>query len=394
MANVVKNIDSIIAQAINSPKVDGIPLYSRVDGGTENSFITGKGKSDRWEKKALSSYNSPTNVRKVFISGKYVAVQTYKPSIVDTKPSAKGCWNVFELKDGNNLIECVTSSLNYQQAMNKYYMEKNLDPKAKAPDRITLKGTGLGAISSPWVFSNVEEVYFDWTLLASETYRNAAIGCEELLTAYINGKRGYVPGNMALDMFVMANSCNIKDIRNRFPRLRCVGLISELGSILGADYDKGKTGIESIKDSVILWSKLEKNIELIKKSNSLIVINQINDGTPLYNTNFSLRENIYRYDRDVLKEYIDNYGVRVKEHLRGSVKVSEEVLDEKIEIKDEKSNLEELLDELVETRCLADAKSVLIVALKGAKLSEIKSTFSEMSTAGEKKYRELINYKL
>ena len=38
-------------------------------------------------------------------------------------------------------------------------MEQQINPNAKEPDLIRIRGTGLGALSSPWVCSNIEEVY-------------------------------------------------------------------------------------------------------------------------------------------------------------------------------------------------------------------------------------------
>lgn len=380
MAVVNKNLDTIIAQAIHGPKVDSIPLYARIDGQQEIGFrkVEG-GKSEKWEKACIRTFTSPTNIRKVFISGHKVVVQLYKPIMLKGKPDTNGCWREFKLDDDNNLYKIAMDSLNYNQNLSRYYMEKNINKDAKEPDRIVIKGTGLKALSHPWVASNVEEVYFDWTLLVSETYLNSGLGCNEILRDYLNGKRGFIKNDLALNMFVLANGLDVKDIRNRFPRLRCVGLISELGKILDMDFDRGKPGIDNLEDWKKLWILREKNIELIKQSKSLMMVNELNDVSEL-NTNFSLRTGIYKFDRDILSPFVDDLTRRVNEYLKGLRKVQKEESTQK-------SKLEILLDEIVAQNGEVEAKKVLLLALSGCKMDEIDKVFEEMSPEGAKKYR-------
>ena len=387
MASITKNLDTIIAQAINGPKVDGVPLYARVDGEQETGFNRKEERSAKWETASKTSYTSPTNIRRVFISGTKVVVQTYKPVIIRAKPDPKGCWREFKLTGGNNLIECVRDMCSYNHRLEMYYVAKREGREIDKPDQINIRGTGLRALSSPWVLSNIEEVYFDWTLLASENNRNAAIGCDEILEAYISGKRGAIKSNIPVEMFTLANMGNVKDIRNRYPRLKVVGLISELGKILDVKYDKGKPGLDSVEDSNKMWYRLDTNVELIKQSNSLIIINELRGDIPRYNTNFAVRDGIYKYDRDILSNYFSAYEKKVKEYLRKKPDDEEVTVDCERTVK---SELEELLDDVVVTRSMADAKSILLLTLTGYTLKEIDGVFSEMSTEGEKKYRELI----
>lgn len=391
MATINKNLDSIVYQAINGPKVDGIPMYSRLDGNQEESFNKSINKSVKWEKASKTTYTSPTNIKRVFISSTKIVIQTYKPAIIKGVADSKGTWREVSLAGDNNISEIIIKALNYNQDLSKYYMEKQINKEAKEPDKVILKGTGLGAISNPWVLSNIEEIYFDWTLLATENNRNLGIGCNELLEQYIKGKRGYISGEVALNMFLRANSANIKDIRNRFPRLRVVGLISELSKILDAKHDKGRVDLSNLEESIKLWVESETNIELIKQSKSMIMINKLDKDIPKYNTKFSLRDGIYKFDRDILKNYFESYEEKVKEFTR--IKKDTTIEKSSIEIKDtrtEKSELEVLLDNLVRERCLADAKSVLLLSFAGSTVNEIEEVFMEMSTEGEKKYKALI----
>ena len=226
--------------------------------------------------------------------------------ILKGKVDSKGTWREVKLDGDNNLNELIRESLDYSNRLSRYYMEKQIDSEAKKPRRLILKGTGLKALSKPWVTSNIEEVYFDWTLLMSETYRNAGIGCDELLDRLQSGKRGYIKSGIPLKMFNIANTEGVNNIRTRYPRLRCIGLISNLSYILSKDFDRGKTGIDSLEDSIKLWSKMDRNIELIKQSNSLIVMNELDDIKG-YNINFSIRDGIYKFDKEVLNGHFNNY---------------------------------------------------------------------------------------
>ena len=394
MASINKNITTIIAQGINGPKIDGIPLYSRIDGSQESGFSAQTNKSEKWEIASKNTFTSPTNIRKVFITGNKIVVNLYKPAIIKGKPDTQGCWREFALTGDNNLRECAMKQLNYSQDSSRHFMEKQVNPKAEAPDKVTLKGSGLGSISRPWVLSNIEEVYFDYSILASETHRNSGLGCEELLRAYFEGKRGYIQSDIILEMFLRANSADKISLRNRFPRLKCVGLISELSTILSVAHDKGKPGLDSIEDSIILWSKRETNIALIKQSNSLMSMAELKEDIQIYNTNFAIRDGIYRFDRDVLKDYFSDYERRVKDFIRAEKnKGAVQIQPEEIETgtRAEKSELEKLLDNIAETRCIADAKSVLILSLAGATISEVNDIFGNMSSEGVAKYKALLN---
>lgn len=389
MANITKNLDTIVAQAINGPKVDGIPLYTRLDG--EQEGFTGSVRSDKWERASKTTYTSPTNIRRVFISGTKVVIQTYKPAIIRGKPDSQGCWREFSLEGENNLINCAMKSMNYDEDMRKYFMEKQINPNAKEPDRVTMRGTGLGALSKPWVVSNVEEVYFDWTLLTGDMNRNAGVGCEELLVSYFQGKRGYLKLTTAIDLFTLANLGNSGDIKTRFPRLRCVGIISELGKILNSKFDKGRPIIEAInnKDNTKLWCTMDDNINLIRQSNSLIMMNEVRENSG-YNLEYSIRAGVYKYDDEILQDYFEDYEKKVKENTFNMPDKHEGRTDEE-SLKTNKSELEYLLDSMIEAAGQEETRRLLLISLAGANIQELNKEFNEMSAEGEKRYRDMMN---
>ncbi|MEM4385662.1 MAG: hypothetical protein QXD03_03850 [Candidatus Anstonellales archaeon] len=361
MSNVV-NLDNIISKCIHTPRVDGYPLYARVDGSLEEGMSVDRG--EKWLKACNHTYNSPTNIRRVFITGRRVVIEYYCSRVIEGKPDSTGRWNFKQLE------------VDLRELIYNHF---------RGVEEVRFKGTGLSSLYKPWVTSNIEEVYFDWTLLFSEVYMNSGLGCNELLQAYLSNKaRGLYKGDIATNMFTLATFKDIQDLRNRYPRLRVVGLISELDSILSMGFSKGKN-IKDIIGEETLWYKDSINMELIKQSNSLIVINELKDVGKV-NKKFIVRDGIYKYDRDILKNFVNLYTSKIDEYLYKPV---EEVKTDVIE-RLEKSDMEVYLDEIEASRGAGDVRNILLLALDGLSNQEVELFFKSMSSEGEVKYRKLI----
>ena len=356
----VKNIDNIVVQALHGPKVDGVPIYARIDGAEEAGF-SGTSRTDKWSKSTENNYTSPTNVRRVFITGKRVMLQLYRPMIIKGAYDTRGTWRNVPFGDDSILGAAISS-----------VTDKS----------VILKGHGLNGLSNPWVLSNVEEVYFDWTLLASESYKNAAIGCMEVLSAYINGKRGLLKSNVAIEMFNLVNMKGTKDLRSRFPRLRCIALISELEGALDDKFDKGETGTDSIEESISLWISSQENINLLNKHKSLMVVNEVTADIRLPNQEFALREGIYKYDQEVLSTYISNYIKRASEYCRKET--SKEAVEKPI------SELEKYLISLEKTEGAEAVKGAIQVAAIYLTNKEKTDLINEISLGRKEEFAKLV----
>ena len=68
MATVIK-LGQLAEEGIHVPRVDGYPLYARVDGAVE--------RSEKWQEAAQVIFNSPTNVRNVAITHNRIITETY-----------------------------------------------------------------------------------------------------------------------------------------------------------------------------------------------------------------------------------------------------------------------------------------------------------------------------
>lgn len=387
MKKIKVNADVLIAQAINRPCVDKIPLYTRVDGGNDTGF-SGSSKTEKWLKASDNNYNSPTNIRKVFITGDKVVTQLYRPIKKSGAFDTAGCWREYKMTGTQNLFKCVESQVKYESNMRKYYMEKQINRDAEEPVYMEITGKGLRALSHPWVLSNIEELYFDWTLLAAEGNKNDDIKCSEILSACLNRKKGNVRDAFPLNLFLSANEDKSLDWRSKYPRLKCVALISNLKFVLRNNFDRGKPGIDSIEDSLILWYQREKNLELIKNSNSLFIVSDdIRDKSDANKFRYSLREGIYKYDRDVLAEYFREVEGRYNDWLFERRRRNMGDIDNTVS---KKSDLELLLDDVESKVGSEEALKVLVMTMANIKEAEI---FDGMSVEGAVKYRKMLGGK-
>ena len=82
----VINLDKLISKMIHHPRVQGMPLYTRVDGQLEEGVMSVRdsNKSVVWLEASKRSYSSPDNIRRIFITHRAVYVHLYRP-VIGTK---------------------------------------------------------------------------------------------------------------------------------------------------------------------------------------------------------------------------------------------------------------------------------------------------------------------
>jgi len=222
MVTVSKSLNSLYKRAMHRPMTsDGFALYTKADGyaGTVEGESQAE-QSENYRKHCNSTYNSPTNIRKVFITGKGVAVQYYAIPI-----SAKNNgthWSFATFEEYFNLFDTAFKMLTYQSDLAKYNMSKATGMKCVEPKRYKIDGNGIGIISHPWVCSNIEEIYFDWTMIMS-----AEVGpyFKEFCTAsayqaFMSKEEPAMEQNYSgiQAFFEQFNMGGTRNIRKRFPR--------------------------------------------------------------------------------------------------------------------------------------------------------------------------------
>jgi hypothetical protein len=190
-------------------------------------------------------------------------------------------------------------------------------------------------------------------------------------------------------MFETACLKGVKDLRERFPRLKCVGYIEHLETIYPKVQQKG--GTESIEDMMRPWSTNALVREAISSNETSVSIYNVPGAKPL-NTDYSLKDGIYVYDRDVLKDYFINLDARIKDYARGQ---RDQKLDEKKEelikkVQTTKSSFEVTIDDIYAKEGVKGATLALKISLNGMPKLEQTAILNNMSSDGQSRYKKLL----
>lgn len=291
------NLDNIMSTTVHRPislkDSDMRPLYVRSD----LNYVTEGNNLDRdsvrtkaWIEASKSNYSSPNNIRRIFITYNGVIEHLYRPYAGDT---AKLTERLFRYTDVNpeykpvDILKTILSTESLRILMDVYK-------------------SGLGFLNKEWSCSNLEEVYFDWTLLLSRDALDC-LGVSKIYKA-LNYKDSRV-NNILFDYIKnkllpdMTNS-NLKDI---YPRLKYVGYIQDLYKLVSEV--KRKTGEETAESLSKAWC-MSQTVKAHRSSGtSLFSIYQI-PNVPKYNTKFSTRS-YYKFDSEILQSYFDRLEAKI-----------------------------------------------------------------------------------
>lgn len=400
MSNINISFNTIISKAMHRPiSKDGDILYPKLD--SYKGEVEGNSTAEQKQSYRIASehnYNSPTNIRKLFITGKNVAVQYY------AAPKMQKNNGLYYIKKSlsNNIFEVVSKILTYNSDKSRYMMEKTINTKAVEPDNYKVTGSVIGVISKPYTCNNIEEIYMDWTFLASQ---EAGIYFPELynsdtIQVLLNKQTKFTEmiNDKMEKYFCEFNTGGVKDIRTRFPRLKAIGMISDLDDILEHPsmviLDRRFNNIEEQKST---W--YAANRELIKQSQSIVLLSDLSKGIPRLNNNFKVKNTQYKYDKFVLEPLVEAYKKKLNEYelqkTYGASKNSQQVEDEQeentgIQITDEEKFIEDILNNQGE----AVLKKVLLVAVNGLTASQIKDILIQFTKKNRTKVASLIGLKL
>ena len=348
-------VNSQISKIMHRPTTtSGYVLYTKqksYNGELEGGAISSKAATDpEYVRKSENNYNSPTNIRRLFITGKGVAVQYY------TGPQLAGkrgpLWNHKTVEV--DLFDVANKIMNYSSEHSKYLMQKTIDAKAVAPDQYSTSGNGIGVVSNPYVCSNIEEVYFDWTLLMSADAAPYFQGMLNTNTyaAFLNKATSFSESKNEniIRFFEAFNSGGTKDIRKRFPRLRIVAMISNLDDIINHPSMK-KSGLNMIDEVQSTESWYKANKELIQASNSIVWIGDLSQGLNNPNTEFVVKSQQYKFDYEILDAFVKSYISKI-DNIKRQQKygnTAEAKVEEALEMSDVETKLVEIEKSLVNT---------------------------------------------
>lgn len=354
MAITRVNLDREVSRAIHFPRFEDAPLYTRVPDCKEAYVDKSEdvsNKSEAWIRKSQLTYSSPNNIRRLFITSEGVNVHLFQPIM-------------YKGKGGN-------PSLSREKKYSQFKPEEAYMSLSQGKRDFVITKSGLGALSYPWVASNVEEVYFDWTTLLSEDVLNMGMGN---LLVDINSQQTTRVERSDIPYKIFTNfCCRGESISNKFPRLKVIGYIQQLSRVYKmVDNRKGR---ESVEEMHKLWCTSPVIKSAGADPNCRVLLHYV-DNVPKINLTYRIRDGIYLYDREVLLPYFESVKKKTESALKRD--------------KEQKSEFEKILDKAYETEGPKKAQTILRVSLFDIPEEEKEKAFNEMSSAGRERYMKLL----
>lgn len=404
------NLNKMLRKSMHLPRTtSGYTLYTNV-----TNYTASEDSEDFINKKALSdpdylrlcnkTYNSPKNIRRLFITGSKVYIQ-YFTSMFKAGKQDQGTWMERSLTtdSGKNLFDMAKDIVDLAMKKNAYLTELAVNPDAVIPINYTFnssentKNTLFKALSNGWVTSNIEEVYWDWTAVMSpEAFTRLGGNFNtpaDVARAFMSGntQNKFIKCEELANLVVELNSAKIKDVHNRFPRLRMVAMISNLEAVMNnAAMKKGSIRDEiNYSENKMTWMKL--NEELISSIGGSVLYHPLNGSLEEYKTN----EQQYLFD-STLKAWFETYieklkKARRKEQYGSEGNTSDEVdTDTDIELTACEQKLVQLEKELKPEQFT----TLLQLTVNGLGMNELKSIFNNFSKPNRNRYASKIGLKL
>lgn len=362
----IVNLDTTVINRVHSPRVDGNPIYARVDGGMESGDGRSTTKTEKWANVVEKSYSSPDNIRRVFITHRAVYIHLYRP--------------IPGVNSGSLRVE-KTLKLDMNEVLPGIFAEFGQKPEYK------VTGTGIAAIARPWVCSNIEELYFDWSIFISYDIMNMGFG--NIYNDYIL-KQNQVPLDIIKQLFNKACMSNIKEIRTRFPRLRSVGYIQSLEEIYNSE--QGKSGVDSIDDLKKPWC-INSGVKAAIQCGQATIWKV--EGLPELNYARSVKPNIYVFDRDILEPYFNNLESRIRTFIRSERDKKSDTKREKLiaEAQSVKGSFEKMMDKIYSTGGIESVRKSIMITLKHSTSIERKEIYESLTSDGKIRYGDIFGIK-
>lgn len=351
------NFDRTVASLIAKPATkDGIPLFTRVDGMVDHNGGTERvPENSEYASKSKTVCTSPDNLKRIFITYKGIYVHLHKPVM--------GSGRGFELKREYRYGDVLDNVI---QLKARAYMSgaRTASQQSRVCQGSEVYGFGLRALRTPFVYQNVEEVYFDWFVLSNYSGDKGAD-----FSTYLS-KTG---GNMEIALSLLFNAecgTGVSNVMDRYPRLHTIAYIPQLDDVYNT-CDKGKNS--NVFESWLSYA-VGNNISNIEKS----IIRLRQDRK--WMMNWSIKDGIYTFDRDILKPYSEDVKRRFGEVLRKESIEKEEA---------SKCEMEKTLDKMMSEAGSKYAITVIKVMLNTGEISRsiIDRDFSD---SGKQKYNDIL----
>lgn len=293
------SLDSIVGKCLHRPITSGdpdrLPLYKRNDGVFDETSNVKQTRSDAWMNAVNTNYSSPNNVRRLFITYKGVYVHYFRPMVGDKSRETEKFYSYKDLyKDSNRGFE-----------PEKILLRQDMQSEVTK--------FGLGALRGQWTCSNIEEIYFDWTVLLSSDLGRLGLGSAINSMVLMNGKTGQggvKQGDILWNIFSNACLTSGENVQKTFPRLRTICYIDKLDQIYAGI--KRKPGEESAEDLARTW--IQPYLGQLGRMNNLYIMLYKVPNVSSLNAKYITR-NFYCFDDEVLTPYFETLKSKITKYI-------------------------------------------------------------------------------
>lgn len=400
MANKV-SFNSKILTAMHRPVTkDGFVLYPKINGYTGSEEVNTQAEaSEIYQKLSVTNFNSPTNIRRVFITGNRVMVHYYAGIIVNGQ--THGSLVSVHKYEGESIFDIARHIFSYADDEARYISERTINKNAVKPTKYELTGNVLGVAANSYACNNIEEIYFDWTALLSQDvapYFPEIAGDKGKMLACANKQNLTFEqvNDICANMFADFCSGGVKDIRKRFPRLRVIGLITNLDDVITFTGVNNNTSLLSEKtkreETYRTWFQVNK--QLIERTNSICILSELKD-IRIPNREFRIKADTYKFDSEVLKGKVDEYIDTLTRLSRTTTEQTNVVINKQDEpIEDtgpsEMGEAEQIIMNVLNKFGEQTVKKLFIIVTNNKPKSTIDNLVNSFTSANKQKLKKLM----
>lgn len=342
--------------------------------------------------------NSPTNIRRVWFTVDKVAVEYFSGPLANGQQG-----KLLKVSDISGVRQKAEEMLKYRSMTpSQRTFSKNTIDAVKFDGRLSQ------AITYPWTCNNIEEIYFDYSILLSEEseiiINSLGINYNQLLLSLMQGQPMQVKAdnNLCAKLFVGLNS---NEIGRSYKRLRTIAFISGLSSIVKWDKFEDtvtKFTVDKLELKPKSWIQTQAVKSLIQQTNSLVWVSDLSSKA-LDNKsvdNFTIKSSQYEFDdrylRTKIKTYVDKLTDSLINQTSYTAQKEKKEADASAEVV-EQGSVEELLQSIEKQYGKDFVTSVLrttATELKDRDQSSIVSiVLSVMSTSKKEYYKKMLSGK-
>lgn len=323
-------------------------------------------KTDKWAKMVEKIYTSPNNVKRIFITRKGVGVDLY-------------CHMTG--RNGTHFF------LAYPGHVCQGFEQAKAAAMGMTPPTVRVTGTGLNVIETPWVCSNVEEIYFDDSVLCSVDVQNAGMGnLLQVLGPGVGSGRSDIIKALFTRFGLLGSSQ--QNIDKKFPRLKYVGYINMLYEVYTAWVSAEKQAPRTQSVDKIVEKFTEHPVVASAFQSPTLATHLWTLQRPRLNSDYSIRTGTYVFDRDILDNYFKAYSQQILALARAKAKKDKpaEATSESGKYPKQKPMLETQLDRIYANSGEVTLRNAIAIILSSETQEGRRKAYESMTDEGKKRY--------